>query len=71
MFDWLVDRFLSLLNYFPAVFTVPGSANFFLSRAMIGLMLVILLICILPFIPFRRITESIRKVLTRLRITRT
>ena len=70
MLDWLADHILNLLHYFPAVFTEPGSANFFLSRAMIGLLLVMLLICFLPLLPFRRIADGIRKILSRLHITK-
>ncbi len=57
----LVDRFFAWLHAFPALFTEPGSPNFFLSRAMIGLVLAIAIVCLLAIIPYRRLINGVRR----------
>ncbi len=53
MLEWMIDGFFSLLKSIPAFITEEGSANFMLVRAMLGLLLVILIICLFTFTPIR------------------
>ncbi len=53
MFDWIIDPFFALLKSIPALLTDEGSANFMLTRAILGLLLVVLLIYLIAMRPFR------------------
>ncbi len=53
MQHWFSDTFFDLLHAFPAIFTAPNSPNFFLARAMIGLIAIALIACLLIFKPYR------------------
>lgn len=64
MLDWLGDRFFSLIHAFPAVFTEPHSPNFFLTRAMIGLIVIALIAYLLVFRPYRPLLARIRQSLS-------
>ncbi len=66
MLEWMIDGFFSLLKSVPALWTVEGSANFMLVRAMLGLLLIILIACLIAFQPFRGTIASGFKKLTGL-----
>ncbi|MGB8435070.1 MAG: hypothetical protein WCE38_12490 [Burkholderiales bacterium] len=53
MFDWIIDPFFALLKSIPALLTDEGSANFLLTRAMLGLLLVVLILYMIAMRPFR------------------
>jgi hypothetical protein len=40
MLDWILDRLMAVLTYVPALIVAPGSPNFYLVRAMFGLILI-------------------------------
>jgi hypothetical protein len=54
MFDWIIDPFFTLLKSIPALLTDEGSANFMLTRVMLGLLVVVLLIYLIAMRPFRQ-----------------
>jgi hypothetical protein len=58
----IIDRFFAWLHAVPAIFTEPGSPNFFLSRAIIGLVIAIAIFCLLAIIPYRRLFNSVRRL---------
>jgi hypothetical protein len=62
MLDWMIDSFFAVLKSVPAFITDEGSANFMLVRAMLGLLLIILIICLVTFTPIRSMfADGIRK----------
>jgi hypothetical protein len=63
MFEQLTDRFLHLIEAFPALLTERGSPQFHLARAMIALLVIALAVYILTFLPYRRVGTWIRKKL--------
>lgn len=58
----VLDRFFEWLHAVPAVFTEPGSPNFFLSRAIIGLVLAIAIVCFLIALHYRRMFNTVRRL---------
>jgi nitrate reductase gamma subunit len=69
MFEAFTDRFFQWLHAVPAIFTEHGSPNFFLSRAMIGLILIVAIVCALALLPYRRMFDGTRRLLSRWRGT--
>lgn len=65
MLDWFGDTFFSLMHAFPAVFTEPNSPNFFLVRAMIGLIAIALIAYLLVFRPYRLLFDRLRQSLSK------
>jgi len=47
MLDWIADTLLKIVNYIPALFIAPDSANFMLIRAMFGLILIVLMVVVI------------------------
>ncbi|NWG22881.1 MAG: hypothetical protein HXY30_00440 [Pseudorhodoplanes sp.] len=65
MFERSVDFFFQMLDAVPAILTEPGSPNFHLARAMIGLIVIALIAYILAFLPYRRWGTWLRQLFSR------
>lgn len=64
--EWMIDGFFSLLKSIPALMTEEGSPNFMLVRAMLGLLLIILIVCLFTFTPLGSMIANGCKKLTSL-----
>jgi hypothetical protein len=64
MLDWIAERILALVNFFPPLF-VADEHHFVLIRAMFGLLFVVLVVYVLAMLPFGSIISRIRSKLRK------
>jgi hypothetical protein len=63
MLHEISETFMAILASVPAVFTDPGSLNFFMVRAMFGLIVIVLIVYLIAMRPFRSaIMSCLQKV---------
>lgn len=71
MIDWIVEKFLSLTHWVPALFLETGSPNHDLVRAMFALLLLMVIVYALVMLTPRsaigRLTGKIGALLSRRR----
>lgn len=58
MFHQVTEAFMAILASVPALFTEPGSPNFFMVRAMFGLIVIVLIVYLIAMRPFRSAVVS-------------
>jgi hypothetical protein len=59
MFDRLTEGFLAVLSWVPAVFVEPNSPNFWLVRAMFGLIIIVAIVYLIAMRPMRPVRLAI------------
>ena len=63
MLHRISEGFMAMLASVPAMFTEPGSPNFFMVRAMFGLIVIALIAYLIAMRPFRAaIASCVQKV---------
>jgi hypothetical protein len=63
MLHQISEAFMAMLASVPALFTEPGSPNFFMVRAMFGLIVIVLIVYLIAMRPFRStIASCVHKV---------
>jgi cbb3-type cytochrome oxidase subunit 1 len=71
MFDWIVEKLLSVAHWVPALFLEEGSPNHNLVRAMFALLLLVLVVYVIVMwgrrSAFSRLTGKLGNVLSRKR----
>jgi hypothetical protein len=71
MIDWIVEKFLSVTHWVPAIFLEAGSPNHGLVRAMFALLLLVVIVYVIvmpaPRAAIGRFTEKIGGLLSRRR----
>lgn len=63
MLDWIIEKFILVLNYVPEVIVDVDSPNFQLIRAMWGLLLLVVLLTALATLP--RLMANFRSNVSR------
>jgi hypothetical protein len=58
MLHQITEAFMAMLASVPALFTEPGSPNFFMVRAMFGLIAIVLIVYLIAMRPFRSAIAS-------------